>query len=233
MFASEVVLEVEVETDVDVGWSSEDWWVSVASSGRAVPNRHPPSVVATATTNDCLQEVVDTRRRMTTRSSKEWLVWSRVVSTEVPASQQVRGFLASCLVLGAWSLELATVPNQEDRLSTRPGLGGSCFLLGDVWPWLRAELFRHQPSSTPISRHGKGTGPIWSLGSAWSRSTRCYCGTPWLHMAEDSPCLISNRFLACDSGVSRLISSRCHAIHHDDQSLQCHAMLNIGGNWVH
>lgn len=79
MFASEVVLEVEVETDVDVGWSSEDWWVSVASSGRAVPNRHPPSVVATATTNDCLQEVVDTRRRMTTRSSKEWLcgrVWS-------------------------------------------------------------------------------------------------------------------------------------------------------------
>lgn len=102
MFASEVVLEV----DVDVGWSSEDWWVSVASSGRAVPNRHPPSVVATATTKNCLQEVVDTRRRMTTRTSKEWLVWSRVVSTEVPASQQVRGswLAAWCLVLGAWSL---------------------------------------------------------------------------------------------------------------------------------
>lgn len=52
-------------------------------------------------------------------------------------------------------------------------------------------------------------------------------------MAEDSPCLISSRFLACDSGVSRLISSRCHAIHHDDQSLQCHAVLNIRGHWVH
>lgn len=45
MFASEVVIEVEVE--VDVGWSSEGWWVSVASSGRAVPNRHPPSVATT------------------------------------------------------------------------------------------------------------------------------------------------------------------------------------------
>lgn len=55
MFASEVVIEVEV----DVGWSSEGWWVSVASSGRAVPNRHPPSVATTI--NDYLRGVVATR----------------------------------------------------------------------------------------------------------------------------------------------------------------------------
>lgn len=47
MFASEVVVELEIESEVDVGWSSEDWWVSVASSGRAVLNRHPSSVATT------------------------------------------------------------------------------------------------------------------------------------------------------------------------------------------
>lgn len=121
-------------------------------------------VLLRRTTNECLQEVVDTRRRMTTRSSKEWLCGqSRVVSAEVPASQQVRGswLAAWCLVLGA--CRSTYLGNQEDRLSTWPGPGGSCSLLGDVWPWLRAELFQHQPSSTPISRHGKGTGPIWNL----------------------------------------------------------------------
>lgn len=30
------MFESEVEVEVEVGWSSEEWWVSVASSGRAV-----------------------------------------------------------------------------------------------------------------------------------------------------------------------------------------------------
>lgn len=101
VFASEVVLEVEVETDVVVGWSSEDWWVSVASSGRAVPNRHPPSVVA-RTTNECLQSCRH-EKKDDDKVVEGVAVWSRVVSTEVPASQQVRGswLAAWCLVLGA------------------------------------------------------------------------------------------------------------------------------------
>lgn len=142
--------------------------------------------------------------------------------------------LASCLVLGAWCLELAVVPNQEDRLSTWPGPGGSCSLLGDVWPWLRAELFQHQPSSTPISRHGKGTGPpsgVWAPQGLDPRAAAVVRrGCRWLKILHVSFRAV---FLACDSGVSRLISSRCHAIRHDDQSLQCHASLNIRGNWVH
>lgn len=30
VFASEAEVEVEIEVDVVVGWSSENWWVSVA-----------------------------------------------------------------------------------------------------------------------------------------------------------------------------------------------------------
>lgn len=43
----EDLVEDLVEVEDDVGWSSEGWWVSVASGGRAVPNRHPPSVATT------------------------------------------------------------------------------------------------------------------------------------------------------------------------------------------
>lgn len=86
---------------------------------------------------------------MTTRSVGEsgCGLWSLVVSIGAPASDRSVD-LPSSLVLGAARCLAACRVNCH-CLGTSVRLpGGSCFLPGDVWPWLRAELFQHQPSST-------------------------------------------------------------------------------------
>lgn len=88
---------------------------------------------------------------------------------------------------------------------------------------MRAELFQHQPSSTPISRHGKSKHRPICTTVAWAPQ-----GKALIHlraaamarrccMAEDSPCLISIRvfWLVIVGSPTGSAAMSCH--HHDNQ----------------